>query len=453
MFNTKMHLDRRTVLRGMGATIALPFLDAMVAAQTPLRKSKVRLAAIEIVHGAAGSTVEGVKKHYWSPVKEGADFEFTPSLKSLEPFREYVTVVSNTDLANAAPMELAEEGGDHNRSSSVYLTGARCKRTEGSDLRAGTSIDQLYAQDFGQDTPLPSLQLCLENVGSLTGACGYGYSCVYSGTISWASPTMPLPMERDPRVVFESLFGDGGTPEERIARRQIDRSILDAITEKVTGLRGRLGASDRTRLSEYLDNVREIERRIQKIEAYNVNNPEMVLPGAPVGVPDSFEEHIRLMFDLQVLAFTADITRVSTFKLSRDSSSRVFAESGVKAPFHALSHHGEDSDTIAEYAKLNAYHVSMVPYFLEKLRATPDGDGTLLDNSMILYGSPMGNPNVHDHLRLPLFLAGHAGGQLKGNLHRMTPAGTPMANVLLTMMHKLGVNVESIGDSTGEIAI
>ena len=453
MFNTKMHLDRRTVLRGMGATIALPLLDAMVAAQTPLRKSKVRLAAIEIVHGSAGSTVEGVKKHYWSPVKDGADFEFTPSLKSLEPFRDYVTVVSNTDLANAAPVELAEEGGDHNRSSSVYLTGARCKRTEGSDLRAGTSIDQLYAQDFGQDTPLPSLQLCLENVGSLTGACGYGYSCVYSGTISWASPTMPLPMERDPRVVFESLFGDGGTPEERIARRQIDRSILDAITEKVTGLRGRLGASDRTRLSEYLDNVREIERRIQKIEAYNVNNPEMVLPGAPVGVPDSFEEHIRLMFDLQVLAFTADITRVSTFKLSRDSSSRVFAESGVKAPFHALSHHGEDSDTIAEYAKLNAYHVSMVPYFLEKLRATPDGDGTLLDNSMILYGSPMGNPNVHDHLRLPLFLAGHAGGQLKGNLHRMTPAGTPMANVLLTMMHKLGVNVESIGDSTGEVAI
>ena len=453
MFNTKMQLDRRTVLRGMGATIALPFLDAMVAAQTPLRKSKVRLAAIEIVHGSAGSTVEGVKKHYWSPVKEGADFEFTPSLKSLEPFRDYVTVVSNTDLANAAPVELAEEGGDHNRSSSVYLTGARCKRTEGSDLRAGTSIDQLYAQDFGQDTPLPSLQLCLENVGSLTGACGYGYSCVYSGTISWASPTMPLPMERDPRVVFESLFGDGGTPEERIARRQIDRSILDAITEKVTGLRGRLGASDRTRLTEYLDNVREIERRIQKIEAYNVNNPEMVLPGAPVGVPDSFEEHIRLMFDLQVLAFTADITRVSTFKLSRDSSSRVFAESGVKAPFHALSHHGEDSDTIAEYAKLNAYHVSMVPYFLEKLRATPDGDGTLLDNSMVLYGSPMGNPNVHDHLRLPLFLAGHAGGQLKGNLHRMTPAGTPMANVLLTMMHKLGVNVESIGDSTGEVAI
>ena len=193
MFNTKMQLDRRTVLRGMGATIALPFLDAMVAAQTPLRKSKVRLAAIEIVHGSAGSTVEGVKKHYWSPVKEGADFEFTPSLKSLEPFRDYVTVVSNTDLANAAPVELAEEGGDHNRSSSVYLTGARCKRTEGSDLRAGTSIDQLYAQDFGQDTPLPSLQLCLENVGSLTGACGYGYSCVYSGTISWASPTMPLP--------------------------------------------------------------------------------------------------------------------------------------------------------------------------------------------------------------------------------------------------------------------
>jgi hypothetical protein len=392
-------------------------------------------------------------KHYWSPTKEGSDFEFTPTLSPLEPFREYVTIVSDTDLNNARALKLSEEGADHTRSSSTFLTAAHPKQTEGSDIYAGTSIDQLFAQKFGQETPLPSLQLCIENVGSLNGACGYGYSCVYANTISWASPTQPLPMEMDPRVAFERLFGDGGTPAERLARRQGDHSILDAITENVTRLRRGLDKSDRNRLNEYLEDVREVERRIQKIEQYNASGEARALPAAPIGVPDSFEEHVKLMFDLQVLGFMTNTTRVSAFKMGRDVSSRVYPDSGVKTPFHALSHHGENPDNIAEFAKLNRYHVGMVPYFLEKLRNTPDGEGSLLDHSLVLYGSPMGDSNVHEHKRLPLFLAGHANGRVKGNLHLRTPQGTPMANVLLTMLNRLGMELGSFGDSTGEVAI
>jgi Protein of unknown function (DUF1552) len=456
MFITKKHISRRTVLRGLGATVALPLLDSMVPAQTPLRKTaaspRTRLAAIEMVHGSAGSTIDGAAKHYWSPVKEGADFDLTLSLSSLEPYREYLTIVSDTDLNNAAASSPAEEGADHTRSSAVFLTAAHPKMTEGADIFLGPSIDQLYAQKHGQDTPLPSLQLCIENVGSLSGACGYGYSCVYVNTISWSSPTTPLPMELDPRVAFERLFGDGGTTAERLARRQADRSVLDTITQEVARLQKGLDPSDRNRLNEYLDDVREIERRIQKVEQYNSSSAR-ALPEAPIGVPDSFEEHIKLMFDLQALAFMTDVTRVSTFKLSRDVSSRVYPESGVKTPFHALSHHGENPEKIAEFAKLNQYHVSKVAYFLEKLKNTPDGDGSLLDHSMVIYGSPIGDSNTHNHKRLPLFIAGHANGQLKGNLHLRCPEGTPMANVLLTLMHKLDVPLEKIGDSTGEVAI
>jgi hypothetical protein len=457
MFITKKHLSRRTVLRGMGATFALPLLDSMIPPQTRLAKTAAvpvsRLSCIEMVHGAAGSSADGIVKHYWSPEKEGADFEFTPTLSSLEPYRDYVTIISDTDLNNARAQTLAEEGADHTRSSSTFLTAAHPKQTEGSDILAGTSVDQLFAQKFGQETPLPSLQLCIENVGSLNGACGYGYSCVYANTISWASPTQPLPMEMDPRVAFERLFGDGGTAAERRARRQGDRSILDAITDNVSRLRQGLDPSDRNRLNDYLENVREVERRIQKIEKYNASGEARALPAAPVGVPDSFEEHVKLMFDLQVLGFMTNTTRVTAFKMGRDVSSRVYPESGVKTPFHALSHHGENPDNIAEFAKLNKYHVSMVPYFLDRLKNTPDGDGSLLDHSVVLYGSPMGDSNVHEHKRLPLFLAGHANGTLKGNLHLRCPQGTPMANVLLTVMNKLGLELSAFGDSTGEVAI
>ena len=456
MFITKKHLSRRAVLRGMGASLALPLLDSMVPAQTPVHQTaavgRTRLSCIEMVHGAAGSTGEGSDKHYWAPSKEGRDFEWSQSLEPLQAYRDYITIVSDTDLHPATAWAAAEEGADHFRSSSVYLTAAHPKMTEGSDYFVGTSVDQLYAQKFGQDTPLPSMQLCIEMVDA-SGACDYGYACVYADTISWASPTEPLPMTLDPRMVFENLFGEGGTPEERAARQKTNRSILDWISNDVSRLKRGLGTSDRNRLNTYLENVREIERRIQRIEKYNSSGEARALPEAPLGVPDSYEEHLKLMFDLQVLAFMTDTTRVSALKMSRDVSGRVWPESGVKTPFHPCSHHGENPGKVAEFAKLNRYHVSLIPYFLEKLKNTPDGDGNLLDHSMILYGSPMGDGNVHNHKRVPLFLAGHANGALKGNLHVRMKDSTPMANVLLTMLHKLGVDVKSFGDSTGEVAI
>lgn len=460
MFITKRHISRRTVLRGVGATLALPFLEAMVPARTPLRQTaaapRTRLCTIEMVHGAAGSTRYGETQFLWAPEKEGRDFTFgqESSLRSLEPYKDYLTIVSNTDLNGARSWSPKEEGADHTRSSAVYLTGAHPKMTEGSDVYNGTSIDQYYAQRFGQDTPVPSLQLCIENVGSLSSACGYGYSCVYCDTISWSSPTTPLPMDRDPRVVFERLFGAGGTEAQRAQRRQYERSVLDTISHAVARIRGELDPADRTRLNSYLENVREIERRIQRIEQFNTANAHRELPEAPVGVPDQFAEHVKLMFDLQLLAFMTETTRVSAFKMARDVSSKVFPDSGVKTPFHSLSHHGENPTTIMEFAKLNAYHVSTVSYFIDKLRNTPDGDGNLLDHSMVIYGSPMGDSHVHEHKRLPVLLVGRANGQLKGNFHLKCPEGTPMANLLLTMLSRLGVNdVPQVGDSTGELAI
>jgi len=456
MFITRKHLSRRAVLRGMGVSFALPLLDSMVPAQTALSKTaaapKSRLACIEMVHGAAGSTGEGTDKHYWSPVKEGSDFEFTQTLDPLKDLREYITIISDTDLHPATAWSAAEEGADHFRSSAVYLTAAHPKMTEGSDYYVGTSLDQLYAQMYGQDTPLPSIQLCIEAVDA-SGACDYGYACVYADTISWSSATNPLPMTLDPRMAFENLFGDGTTPEERLARQKVNRSILDWISHDVARLQRTLGPSDRQRLNAYLDDVREIERRIERIEKYNASGEARALPAAPLGVPDSYEEHVKLMFDLQVLAFMTETTRVSAFKMSRDVSTRVFKESGVNQPFHPCSHHGENPQKIAEFAKLNRYHVSLLPYFLEKLKNTPDGDGNLLDHSLVLYGSPMGDSNVHNHKRVPMFLAGHANGKIKGNVHVRCADGTPMANAYLTMLHRLGVKVETFGDSTGEIAI
>jgi hypothetical protein len=457
MFITKKHISRRTALRGIGVTMSLPFLESMVPAMTPLRKtaalSRTRFTAIEMVHGSAGSTGEGTAKRYWSPAKEGRDFEITPILRSLAPYQEYLTIVSHTDIALASAQSQAEAGADHTRSSAAFLTCAHARMTEGADIENATSMDQIYAQRFGQDTPLPSVQLCIEDVGSLTGACGYGYSCVYANTISWSSPSTPLPMERDPRVVFERLFGDGATPEERMRRREAHSSILDGILDKVSDLERDLGPSDRVRLADYLEDVREIERRIQKTEQHNVERDTTSLPAAPVGVPESWIEHVKLMFDLQVLAFMTEVTRVSAFKMGRDVSSRVWPESGVKTPFHSLSHHQNKPDKLEEFARLNEFHVNQVAYFLERLKSTPDGDGSLLDHSLVLYGSPMGDGSVHNHLRVPLFLAGHAHGQLEGNWHLLCPDGTPMANVLLTLLHKLGVEIESIGDSTGEVSI
>lgn len=456
MFLTKKYLSRRSVLRGAGTVLSLPFLESMVPAQTPIAKTaatpKTRLACIEMVHGAAGSTVDGSNKNYWSPNKVGSDFEFTQTLEPLESFREYTTIISHTDLHPASAHDPAEEGADHFRSSAVYLSAAHPKQTEGSDIKAGITIDQIYAQQFGQDTPLPSLQLCIENVDA-TGACAYGYACVYADTISWSSPTSPLPMTIDPRMAFERMFGDGAQPHERLSRRRSERSILDSITQDVSRLRRDLPPADQARLASYLDDVREVERRIQRIEKFNASGEARSIPAAPIGIPDSYEEHVRLMMDLQVLAFTTDVTRITSFKMSRDVSQRVFAESGVKAPFHSASHHGNLPARIADFAKINRYHVSLLPYFFDKLKNTPDGDGNLLDHSLVLYGSPMGDSHVHNHKRVPILLLGHANGKLKGNLHVKEKDGTPMANVLLTILQKLGVDATSIGDSTGTIAV
>jgi hypothetical protein len=440
------------VLRGMGVTMALPFLEAMAPAGTVFARSaagKVRMSAIELVHGSAGATTYGAAKNLWSPVAVGKAFDLSPtSLISLEPWRNDVTIVSNTDVRNAEAFETPEIGGDHFRSSAVFLTQAHPKQTKGSNVYAGTSLDQHYAQKVGNETAIPSMQLCIEAVDQ-AGGCSYGYSCVYTDTISWAAPNQPLPMIRDPRFAFDQLFGVGATPEERRQRRQEDKSILDSITSSASRLRNTLGAADRVRLEAYLNEVREVEKRIQRVEAQNNSGVERELPGAPAGVPDSFSEHVKLMFDLQALAFAGDTTRVFSFKLGRDASSRAYPESGTKTGFHPASHHGEREDRILDFKKINDYHVSMVPYFLDKLRNTPDGDSNLLDNTLIIFGSPMGNSNVHNHKRCPLFLAGHAGGTLKGGLHLKAPDGTPMANVFLTLLHDLGIDLPAFGDSTG----
>jgi hypothetical protein len=456
MFNTRRHLSRRAILRGMGSTVFLPLLDAMVPASTAIAqtaaKPKSRLACIEIVHGSAGSTLDGTSKHYWSPAQEGSNFEMSETLNPLKDFRDYMTVITGTDLKGAMSGNAEEEGADHMRSSAAYLTAAHPKMTEGADIYNGISIDQIYAKQFGQDTPIPSLQLCIESADA-SGACDYGYACVYSDTISWSSPTTPLPMTLDPRMAFEQLFGDGSTPAERLERQRVKASILDWIGDDVKNLQSSIGASDRGRINDYLENVREIERRIQGIERYNASGEKRALPSAPLGVPESYEEHVKLMFDLQALAFMTDVTRVSAFKMSHDVCMRVYPESGVTTPFHSCSHHGESPERIAEFAKINKYHVSLLPYFFDKLRSTPDGDGNLLDNSLVLYGSPMGDSNAHNHKRVPIMLMGKAGGAIKGNNHVRVKDETPMANVLFTMMNKLGVATEGIGDSTGTITI
>jgi len=454
MFLTQKHLPRRTMLKGIGAAVALPMLEAMVPAGRAAAEAstpKLRLVAMEMVHGCAGSTAFGLKKNLWSPAGVGRSFDLAPtSLAPLEPYRDFLTVVSNTDVHNAEAFTPPEIGGDHFRSAAVFLTQAHPHQTQGSDLHAGTSLDQLFARKVGDETPIPSMQLCIENIDQ-AGGCFYGYSCAYTDSISWASPTEPLPMVRDPRAVFDQLFGVGATAAARADRRRKDRSILDWVTESVADLKGRLGASDRERLGAYLDDVREIERRIQKVEAFNASGDARELPAAPIGVPDSYEEHVKLMFDLQALAFASDITRVFAFKMSRDVSNRVFPATGVTTGFHIASHHNDRDDRILDFAKINKYHASLLPYFLEKLKSTPDGDGNLLERSLLVYGSPMGNPNVHNHKRCPLLLMGRAGGALAGNLHVKAADGTPMANVMLAALQKLGVEIDSFGDSSGAL--
>src|SRR5687768_12729177 len=435
-FITGSHLPRRTFLKGMGASVALPFLDAMVPSGVMGRHvmaavDRPRLVAIEMVHGAAGCNALGATKNLWSPAAIGRDFDLSPSaLSPLSAYKDYLTIVSNTDCRMAEAFEPNEIGGDHFRSSAVFLTQAHPRQTEGSDVYVGTSMDQIIAQRFGQDTPIPSMQLCIENIDQ-AGGCAYGYTCVYTDTISWASPNEPLPVIRDPRVAFDMLFGAGGSATDRAQRQRTNASILDWITGRVTALKMDLGAADRRRMDQYLENIREIERRIQRIEAQNASGAPRELPGAPAGVPDSFEDHVKLMFDLQALAFEADMTRVFSFKMGRDSSARVYPDSGTDKPFHPASHHGGREASVLDFYKINKYHLSILPYFLDKLKNTQEGDSNLLDKSMIVYGSPMADGNLHNHRRCPLFIAGHANGQLTGGVHLKAPDGTPMSNVML----------------------
>ena len=460
-FITGKHISRRTMLRGMGASMGLPLLDAMVPASRPLSATEAgrsadstRLVAIENVHGAAGCNDLGSSLGLWSPKEEGKDFDLSlSSMNPLDPYRKYLTIVSDTDARMADAFSPAEIGGDHFRTAAVFLTQAHPKQTQGSDVFAGPSFDQVYAQSMAGETPIESMQLTIEHIDQ-AGGCAYGYSCVYTDTISWASPTQPLPMIRDPRAVFEQLFGAGGTPEQRAERLATDRSILDWVMGEMTGLRRDLGAADQHRLDLYTTNIRELEQRIQRIEAQNMSGQERQIPEAPVGVPDEFAEHMRLMFDLQVLAFMSDTTRVFSLKVGRDASPRVYLESGSDTPYHAASHHGGREERVRDFAKINTYHVSMIPYFLDKLAAVTEGDGTLLDKTMLMYGSAMADSNLHNHIRCPLFMVGGANGMLEGENHIRATQGTPMANVFLSLLHKMGVNdLESFGNSTGTFAI
>lgn len=458
MYLTGKHIPRRTFLRGLGATISLPLLDAMTPAgrimgQVRAEAERTRLVAIEMVHGAAGAAKYGLDNHLWAPAGVGRDFDLsTSALSPLDAYRKYMTIVSNTDVRMAEAFEPEEIGGDHFRSSAVFLTHQRPHQTEGSDVKVGQSLDQMFAERYGQTTPIPSMQLCIEPVDQ-AGGCAYGYACVYTDTISWASESEPLPMIRDPRVVFDQLFGAGGTAEQRALRRRTNMSILDWVTREVAALKRTVGTDDQRRIDRYLENVREIERRIEMVETRNRSGEVRELPSAPAGVPDSFEEHVKLMFDLQALAFASDVTRVFSFKMGRDGSSRVYPGSGVDKPFHPASHHGDNENNIRDFAQINRYHVGMLPYFLDRLADIQDGDASLLDKTMIIYGSPMGDPNVHNHKRCPLILLGGANGSLEGGTHIRADDGTPMANVMLSVMHRLGLDDKTeFGDATGEFS-
>ncbi|MBV8732365.1 MAG: DUF1552 domain-containing protein [Acidobacteriia bacterium] len=438
----RKHIPRRTFLRGMGVTLALPLLDSMVPAQTPLAQTaapKLRLGLCFMPHGAVMSN--------WTPIGEGADFKLSRTLTPLEPYKDQLVVITNLAHHNAAPAGPGDNGGDHTRSPAVYLNGVHPKRTDGADIRAGTTIDQIAAQIIGQDTPLPSLELAIEDFSGLVGSCDVGFSCAYMNTISWRTPTTPLPMEINPRVVFDRMFGDGATVEERLERIEQERSILDAVTSDVRHLERKLGPNDRNRVAEYLDTVREIERRIQLAEKQNSSN--IAVPATPTGIPDDHQAHTKLMFDLMAVAFQADITRISTFMMAREVSYRTFPRLDISEAFHPASHHQNNPARLENLTKINTYHVSLMAYFLDKLKSTPDGDGNLLDHSLVLYGSGMSNSNVHNHSPLPIFLAGGAAGKMKGGRHLKYPENTPMANLLLTILDRAGVPQERIGDSTG----
>ncbi len=445
MIITKKHLARRTFLRGVGATLALPLLDGMVPALTAMRATAARgVRRLGVVY-----VPNGIYMDNWTPAGDGRAFGLTPILEPLARYRRRMLVL--TGLANKEGDAWPGEGaGDHARAAAAYLTGVHPKKTEGADLRAGLSMDQIAARTLGEETQLASLELSLESREAI-GSCDPGYSCAYANTLSWRSPTTPLPMENNPRVVFERLFaGNESTdPEVWRARRQEDRSLLDAVTDKVTRLQQDLGARDRMKLEEYLEAVRDMERRIQMAETQS----EQALPvmDQPAGIPATFEEHAKMMFDLQVLAYQADLTRVITFMMGHETSQRAYPEIGVPDAHHPLSHHGGSREKINKLLKVNEYHAQMFGYYLDRLASTPDGDGSLLDSLMLLYGSGMSDGNGHNHHNLPTLLVGGGGGTIQGGRHLRFADKTPVTNLFLTLLDRLGVPVESIGDSTGHV--
>jgi hypothetical protein len=443
---TKAALPRRTFLRGLGVAIGLPLLDAMIPALSATARAGKPVRRLGFVYAPDGMAITSAVD-YWTPKTDGATLEMSPILKPLEPHRGRLVVVSGLSQKQAEAM--GDGNGDHTRGTATWLNGVHPKWTEGADVRAGTTADQIAAKELGDDTPLPSIELGLDH-NFVVGNCENGYSCVYMNTLAWRTPTTPLPAEINPRVVFERLFGEGGTAAQRLAQQEKTRSILDAVTEQMRQLQQTLGRGDRTTVSDYLDSVRELERRIQRAD----DGAEARLPTLerPMGIPDRFDEHARLMFDLQCLAFQADITRVFTFMLGRETSSRSFPEIGLSAPHHGMSHHGNKPEDIQKYAKACTYYTEQFAYFLEKMQSTPDGDGSLLDRSLLLYGAGLSNGNEHSHLDLPLLLAGGK-DLLKGGRHLQCQLHTPMANLLVTMLDRVGVPVATIGDSTGRLEL
>ncbi len=438
MIITKKALPRRTFLRGMGATVALPLLDAMVPSMTAFaRTPAAAVRRLGFVYMPMGCDLPR-----WTPSGDGRLVELSPTLQSLAPVADQLTVISNLELKNAYP-------GTHATSNAAFLSAARAKWTESTDYYLGTTVDQIAAKQIGHQTLLPSLELSMDLLQTV-GQCDNGYACVYQNNLSWASPTTPLPAEAHPRIVFERLFGEGGSAADRRAALRKRASLLDWVREDITRLQKALGAEDRIRVGQYLDTVREVERRIQKAEA---GTTEQSLPDLdrPVGVPAAYADHARLMFDLQVLALQGDVTRVITFQLARETSNRTYTEIGVSDPHHPLTHHGNDPQKIARMAKINAFHVSLFAYFLEKLKSTPEADGSLLDHSLYLYGSGMGDPNVHNHVNLPILVAGGGVHGLKGARHVKYAEPTPLANLHLTLLERAGVRLDAFADSQGKV--
>jgi hypothetical protein len=451
MMVTKKALPRRTFLRGLGATLALPLLDAMVpafsAATRAQAKAVRRLGFVYLPNGVA-MNFRGI--NYWKPATPGTGFDMSPILQPLSAFRDQMVIVSGTTHHQA---DVLHDGanGDHTRGTSTWLTGVHPKHTEGADVLNGISADQIAANVIGKDTALPSLELGLD-LNHLAGNCENGYSCVYLNTLSWSSPTTPLPTENNPRIVFERLFGNGGTTAQRVALAHENRSILDSVTADFAKLSRTLGPGDRAHVDSYLEAVREVERRIAAVESLS---DDAGLPALtrPRGIPEVFGDHVNLMYELQWLAFQADLTRVVTFMLGRELNFRTYPEIGFLEGHHGVSHHGDRPEQIEKLARLNTYQADLFAGFLAKLKATPDGDGTLLDHSLFLYGASLSNPNLHAHYDLPLALVGGAGGALEGDRHLVLPPETPMTNLLLAMLDKVGVPTESLGDSTGPLSI